>query len=34
LIDSIRKGETDVDDLSQTEKDEIEQHLKRNDTTL
>lgn len=34
LIDSIRRGETDVDDLSQTEKDEIEQHLKRNDTTL
>lgn len=34
LIDSIRRGETDVDDLSQTEKDEIEQHLKRNDTKL
>lgn len=34
LIDSIRRGETDVDDLSQTEKDEIEQHLNRNDTKL
>ncbi len=34
LIDTIRKGETDVDDLSQTEKDEIAQYLKRNDSTL